>query len=657
MTGTVIKNVAEFNGKHSFLGEEILVPMVNKNDCGRINLFCNHIGQAVVLNNPERPRVFSNFENVFGSYTTAIQRLPHKARVLSVFENSPLQKIYALLLEDGSPGGRAHIHFANPVRHLTENYGYLLRPLDDVYPGDVIEKGRVIQSWPCHDDLGNFGYGVNLRALYTNEARTYEDGIVISASAADKLSHTAVEKIVITLNQNDLMLNLYGENEDDYAGFPEVGHEIRNGILLARRRINHESVLYNLSDTNLSAPNWSSDTIFYANGTVVGVEIFSNIDEAGLDRHPHNMQLLRHYRQWLAYKSWFKEHLAPYVEKGKNYTDEVAYRYKVYRDNEKEDLSWRKDKIKFDGVTLRIMVAQDKVLSQGSKITNRYGGKGVISAILPDEEMPKSVDGRSVDVIINALGVLNRMNMGQLFEQELNFIAEEVIKQMKGMPSTEDAYQHLKKFLTLVSPTQAKWIDENLSEDDKLQMTEEIIGGIEDIYIHQPPFWENISVECLNEAYETFNVNKVKMIGMEDPKIIGHVYFMKLRHEALGKFSARSAKHLTIGGVPGRNSRGVHAKFEHHSSTPIRLGEQEIQNLLISNDSEGLRKFLAVYSTDEAMRAEVIKEIITRPDPFSTEEFKEIEKSIPRPVAGLTALLETIGLELTHEDEEETSED
>ena len=101
MGGTVIRNHAEFDGSHAFLAEELLQPMTNKSDVGRTTMFTSHIAQTVVLDEPERPRVFSRFENAFGAYTTAVKVLPANATVLSVFEKNPLQRVYAIQYEDG----------------------------------------------------------------------------------------------------------------------------------------------------------------------------------------------------------------------------------------------------------------------------------------------------------------------------------------------------------------------------------------------------------------------------------------------------------------------------------------------------------------------------------------------------------------------------
>ena len=278
------------------------------------------------------------------------------------------------------------------------------------------------------------------------------------------------------------------------------------------------------------------------------------------------------------------------------------------------------------------------------------GGKGVISQIKPDAEMPVTEDGRRADLVINSLGVVNRLNPAQLYESELNFIADKVAEQMRDMEDGA-AWDHMIAFLEIVSPDQAEWMQANVKEDDAVLLIREIIDGKEPIYIHQPPFFGNVSLEQLKAAYEKFEVEKERFVGIGESLILGTNYYMKLRHEPVSKLSARSAKHLSIGGVPTKNSRGVRTNTEHHSTTPIRLGEQELQNLLIANAPDELKRLLRLYATDDVSREGAIQELLLRGDPFSCDRIEPRGSGTTRPVAGLKALLESIGLRL------ETGED
>jgi hypothetical protein len=281
------------------------------------------------------------------------------------------------------------------------------------------------------------------------------------------------------------------------------------------------------------------------------------------------------------------------------------------------------------------------------------GGKGVIAEIRPDAEMPTTVGGERAELVVNSLGVVNRLNPAQLYECELNFLAGKVATAMRADPTPEEAYERMMTFLEMTSPAQAAWMRANVGPDDARAMVEEVVTGWEPIFIHQPPFHGVISLEGLHETYARLGIERDRFVGIEEPMVLGWNYYIKLRHEPTGKFSARSAKHLSIGGVPTKNSRGIRGNTEHHSSTPIRLGEQELQNLLIANEPDELQRLLRLYATDDVSREGMIADLLLRQDPFSVERIEPRGSGVTRPVAGLRALFEAIGLRLENTPEED----
>jgi hypothetical protein len=380
----------------------------------------------------------------------------------------------------------------------------------------------------------------------------------------------------------------------------------------------------------------------------VDVEIFSNLSETDLDRHPFNRQLLAHQRRWGEFQRWVLDTYSPYVlgENGKSYSEDVAYWYKVCRDTLAD--KWRHERTEFDGVVLRFTIARRNPVVVGSKLTNRYGGKGVVSEVRPDAKMPRATNGRSADLVVNSLGVINRLNPAQLFESELNFIADHVqdlVAERVAAGQPKDAYGVIQQFLRIVSPQQAEWMEASLGDEDKDEYVLEVARG-EPIAIHQPPFFGVVPLEGLKEAYDTFGVGRIAFDGIEERMVLGSNYYLKLRHEPSGKHSARSAKHLSVNGVPAKNSKGVRGNTEHHSTTPIRLGEQEIQGLMVANVPEELKRFLRLYATDDVSREGLIASLALNQDPFSMARNEPAGTGITRPVAGLRALLESIGQEI-----------
>jgi len=663
MAGRSLKNARHFDDGHKYLAEELLQPNASRCDLSRTNMWCSHFTQAVVLTAPEPPRVYSGFENEVGKYTTAVKRVPDGAKVIGVFNKNPLQVVYALELK----GGVADIHFASPVRHLTEDYGYPVdnSPLADAVVGTKLGKGALLQSDPCHDEFGNFMYGTNLRTVYANVGgRTYEDGIIISESAAQKMTHVSVKEYTIVINANDLTVNAYGE-PSRHQGFPDVGEDVVDGVLLARRRINHEALLFDLSDEQLSTVNWHSDTVFYSEGTVVDVDIHSNLSIPELEKHPYNAQLLRYEKQWQAFRAWVLETFKPYMRgegADSKYTESVGYHYKRVTDTKvtpETGGSWKHDRSEFDGVVLRILVAKENPAVVGSKLTNRYGGKGVVSQILPDSEMPRPAGGgRPAELICNSLGVINRLNPAQLIESELNFIADAVADQMRPhLAGGEGAKAQalLLDFLGLVAPAQAAHLASVFKRTPQSwQDYADAIAEGGDIMIHQPPVVGTVTLPAMREAYRRFGVEKRPVEGgtVDEPLVFGTNYYLKLRHEPASKHSARSAKHLSISGVPTKNNRGVRTGTEHHSATPIRIGEQEVHNLLIPMKPDDLSRLFRIHATDDSARSEIISRLLTN-EPFRQDRMEPRSSSVPLTVAGMGAYLESAGLTLGYGDDAE----
>ena len=93
------------------------------------------------------------------------------------------------------------------------------------------------------------------------------------------------------------------------------------------------------------------------------------------------------------------------------------------------------------------------------------------------------------------------------------------------------------------------------------------------LLIHQPPFFENADPVKMLELYDRFGVEKLKFVGIEQPLVLGTMYFIKLRHEAIGKFSARSAGQVSLLNVPFKSNEMYKKGTAPHNNSPIRFGK------------------------------------------------------------------------------------
>ena len=365
-------------------------------------MFSNHINQLVHLKHPEFPKVFTNFENQVGEYSVAYKRAEDDFKVIAKVIKNAFNYDWIVQYRNGVYDV---IHF-NKARNITEDYGYALNDcMENVEVGDTILKDDFIYRSDNYDEDGNFAYGVNLKAVYTPyKGLTYEDGVVISKSAAEKLVSYKVEKTMISINNNDILINLYGDDLN-YKSFPKVGDHIDSRILVASRRKDKRTSLYDLQACKMREVDPSNDDVTYTGGgTVVDIDVYSNASLAEMRKRTDifNKEILsvveNNMRYWKelavelekiipcktlseseisAERSDFGHVCKHPIDREKNpnkYTDELAYYWKLAHENIDEKIQWRDDGKTFDNIKMQFTILKENPLVPGSKLTGRYGG-------------------------------------------------------------------------------------------------------------------------------------------------------------------------------------------------------------------------------------------------------------------------------------------
>lgn len=411
-------------------------------------MWSNHINQLVHLKNPEYPRVFTNFEDQVGEYSVAYKKAENDFEVIAkVIKN---EYNYTLIVKYLKNGLYDVINY-NHAHNITEDYGYRVNECKpELQAGDTVEKGEYIYKSDNYDDDDNFCYGVNLKSVYLPwKGLTYEDGIVISESAAAKLTSFKVEKTMFSVNTNDILLNLYGDDEI-YKSFPKVGDYIDSKVLVASRRRDKRTTLYELQNSRMKDIDPVNDEVIYTGGgTVVDIDVFSNkslkeikekrekLLKEGQDIDIFNQEVLvlmeNNMRYWKEMaeelekivprkllteseakheRSEFGHICAHPINRDTNpnkVTDELLYMWKVSHEYIDEKIQWRYNGKSFDNIRLQFTILKENPVTPGVKLTGRYGNKGIVSCIVPDEEMPITESGIRAEVCLNPLGVINRL--------------------------------------------------------------------------------------------------------------------------------------------------------------------------------------------------------------------------------------------------------
>ena len=210
-----------------------------------------------------------------------------------------------------------------------------------------------------YDEYRNFQYGLNLRTVYLPfRGKTYEDAIVISESAAKKLTHETVTQYLVVLNRNDVCV----------YDIPKVGEEIEYGILTARRRISNQTILDSFKNDEFEQLR-PGDTPFFGKGIITDVEVMCNTPE-DLE-FPYNKYFKEVYENQNAlYKDFLKTLERKDISKLK-FSDNVLFWKRKAEDILDPDMKFEHDKREFEGVIIRVDVLEEHDCEIGSKLTGR----------------------------------------------------------------------------------------------------------------------------------------------------------------------------------------------------------------------------------------------------------------------------------------------
>ena len=368
----------EFDHSDAFLGKDVLT-MANKINSSRNIMFQSHIEQCVVLANPEFPKIFTNYENEVGKYSSGYKRSDNDYEVvkkISKYDNQPDYN-YLLIVKDKN--NNYDVIERTIGEKLTEDYCFMYQNevIDSKTVGDTIEEGEVLYRSTSFDPDMNYRYGVNANTVYLIENNTIEDAICISDEFAKKLDSYYLSEIEINVNTNDILCNLYGgtneDGEDEYKVLPDIGEETLPQILTARRRINYENALYDLQANKLKNINHNTDTIFYTNGIETDIDIYCNKELSELNNYFYNKQLVK----YIEMQNKYNKEIVSVVEKilrdkHNKVSNDLKFIYRRAKDSLDPKIKWI-EKTDFDNMIIIVRVMRKNPIHIGSKLVGRYG--------------------------------------------------------------------------------------------------------------------------------------------------------------------------------------------------------------------------------------------------------------------------------------------
>lgn len=593
------------------LGSGLFIPIGNKVNSSRAALIFQQIAQSKNLENPEIPRIVTGYEKLFGDRSTSYHRSDKNFEVVKKIRKFDNDFVYALILKEVGKN-YYDIVFRNEVEAFAEATGVKMnnKIIDSKKVGDKVKSGEILYRSRSYDDNMNYRLGINAKTVYMVDPAIVEDAFRISDKLAKRLKVTNVNTYKIPKNTNDILLNLYG-NSEVYKAFPDIGEEVRNKVLCGRRRVDYNNAQYMLKSKNLRKEMFG-DTLYYAEGTVVDIDIYSNIpiDEISTDKVNH--QTLKYIKLINNYWRELKETLEEIVGNPENeYSDQIGITYSRAKDvmSIGKHVKWDDDGSIFDDIIIYITVVNEKKAVVGTKLVGRHGNKGVVSEIVPEKYMPRSEDGEHVEVIFSALSVIGRLNPSQLYELELNWIVDQILE---GDAPKKKKFEALLDFLSICNPDQEKMVREFYKSLDKEEKEEFLSQITKEFVIFQPPSM-SISFKNYSKLIERFEPKKKRFTFMDESgevyniqrkMIMSDTYIYRLKHEPITKFSVRSKGTINPRTFLPIKSHAYSRGTALFNNQAIRIGNMEMDILNLCNDPAAINFFTRLYCTSVTGRRE-----------------------------------------------------
>src|SRR5512136_2720147 len=257
---------------------------------------------------------------------------------------------------------------------------------------------------------------------------------------------------------------------------------------------------------------------------------------------------------------------------------------------------------------VKVYVAIKRKLQVGDKMAGRHGNKGVVSRILPEEDMPYMEDGRPVEIVLNPLGVPSRMNVGQILETHLGWAAKGIGWKIEELLSKNSPSANVKKYLKDVygDKDMNKFLD-TLEDEELMNVANRLKRGVP----MASPVFEGASETQVQEMLEKAGMSTTGQVTLYDGKsgepfkhqvTVGVMYVLKLHHLVDDKIHARSIGPYSL---VTQQPLGGKAQFGGQ-----RLGEMEVWAMEAYGAAYSLQEFLTVKSDDVVGRTRMYEAIV-----------------------------------------------
>lgn len=357
--------------------------------------------------------------------------------------------------------------------------------------------------------------------------------------------------------------------------------------------------------------------------------------EGGPNQLKAGSEITEDYLNTLEKSRWFEirvrdEALTAKMERYQNHLSELRKDFEVQLEEKRKKLSQGDDLAPGVLKIAKVYMAVKRRVQPGDKMAGRHGNKGVISTIVPVEDMPYLEDGTPVDIVLNPLGVPSRMNVGQILETHLGWAAkglgDRIGQLLKQKAEALELRNQLSKIYNLSKKERLNFNE--LSDEEVFELSHNLCRGVP----MATPVFDGASESEIKELLQMANKPESGQTTLYDgrtgdafdrPVTVGYMYMLKLNHLVDDKMHARSTGSYSL---VTQQPLGGKAQFGGQ-----RFGEMEVWALEAYGAAYTLQEMLTVKSDDVAGRTKMYKNIVDgnyRMDAGMPESFNVLIKEI-----------------------------
>jgi len=702
----------EFNElRREFLGVCGLNPWFPHDSSPRQQMFASHLGQALVINGVTRRFFQTGMEREYGKYTFSV-KMPVTGDIIKIVEryrrgisagsvNPPKSPQTLLIYENYAT---KEIGFVDLPTHSKNHpyFGFEYQATDalkgilrgELHSNSVME-GKIFLDSPAKDAKGNYGFGMEVPMAFMTLPGTSEDSVVVSDELLPHMRFTITERHIVECGRDTFPLNMFGHIKPDgtvvYKPFPEIGEYIRSdGLVMATRKYNDNSALFEMGLHDTMTLNIPFDYPCYATpgkGKIVDIIVRHDpMNNTGLV--PFGMdEYFKKYdtgmRQF--YQEIFSEYKRLLRTRGAALKLTPAFSTLVEEaiamvGDHKERIHMHRRRKPLDDYTVEFVIEYEVTPTEGFKLTDCHGGKGVICKIMRAADMPVDEKGNRAMIVMDPNSTVSRMNLGRLYEQFQSASRRDVrvrLQEMLGIEHKDPqaiakvqriqhsdpvlfnkAWDYLLGFYKIISPEQYNWFISGEYEKPAYETIGKVIA--DDLFVFLPTENQPESEQIVQDLWKYYpptygpvwyTGNSGRRIKTKVNVMIGHMYVMLLEKTG-DDWTAVSTSRTQHFGVPSQMTNAT-KYLQPTRTSPVRSDGEAEERIFASYCGWGLVAERNDRNNNPVTHREVAYSILTADKPTDIAAAVDREKNPlgkNRPLVMTKHMIQVGGTVLTYED-------